>query len=243
MLKDMTIWFQLPVIAVFIGLLVYLGRSWPRRVILTINALAGGIILFLIIKTVSNVINGVSATLGSEQSVSMPLNPVIYTGVSLFGLVGIPLILVFAVGERRRSVVLAVAFGLFNLVFALVIGSETATGLYSAGLLATGAMLILFLLEGVSIGALLMRGQPEPLYILGLGLTAVLPAIAGFNLGASASLDLVEPFILAAAAGFFIFYLPFILKVGKDQNDVRWQFIGMLAGLILAGLVVTTLPI
>jgi hypothetical protein len=239
----MTIWVQLPVIAVFIGLLTYLGRGWPRRVILTVNALAGGIILLLIIKTVSNVINGVSATLGSEQAISTPLNPVIYTAVSLFGLVGIPLILVFAVGERRRSVVLAVAFGLFNLVFALVIGSETATGLYTAGLVVTGAMLILFLLEGVSIGALLMRGQPEPLYILGLGLTAVLPAIAGFNLGASASLDLIEPFILAAAAGFFIFYLPFILKVGKDQNDVRWQFIGMLAGLILAGLVVTVLPI
>jgi hypothetical protein len=243
MLGGMTIWFQLPVISVFIGLLIYLGRGWPRRIILTINALAGGIILLLIIKTVSNVINGVSATLASEQAISMPLNPVIYVAVSLFGLVGIPLILVFVVGERRRSVVLAVAFGLFNLVFALVIGSEAATGLYSASLVTTGAMLILFLLEGVSIGALLMRGQPKPLYILGLGLTAALPAIAGFKLGASASLDLIEPFILAAAAGFFIFYLPFILTVGKDQHDVRWQFIGMLAGLVLAGLVVATLPI
>ena len=239
----MTIWIQFTVVAVLLGLVIYLGRGWPRRVILAINALGGGVILFLIIKTVSDVVTRIGEILSSEQAASVPLGPVIYIIVSLFGLVGIPLLLVFAVGERRRSVILAVAFGLFNLSIALVIGSEAASGLYTAGPATAGALFMLFLLEGVSIGALLMRGQPEPLYVLGLGLTACLPAIAGFFLGTAANNDLIVPFIQAAAAGFFIFYLPFIMAVGKDQKDVRWQFIGMLTGLILAGLVVTALPI
>lgn len=243
MLSPMTIWVQLTVIAVLLGLVVYLGRGWPRRVILAINSLAGGVILFLIIKTVSGVVAQISELLLSEKVASIPLSPVIYATVALFGLVGIPLILVFAVGERRRSVILAVAFGFFNLSLALVVGGEMAIGLYAAGTATTGALFLLFLLEGVSIGALLMTGKPEPLYVLGLGLAAGLPALVGFNLGASFNNDLVALFVQSVAAGFFVFYLPFIMAVGKDKNEIRWQFIGMLTGLILTGLIVTSLSI
>jgi hypothetical protein len=238
----MAILVQTSVIAILIGLLIYLGRSWPRRVILTINAMAGGVILFLIIKTVSEVVTRISEIFHSAPTSSVSLTPAIYTGVSLFGLIAIPLFLVFAVGERRRSVVLAVAFGLFNLSLALALSGEVANGLYTAGPAAAGALFLLFLLEGFSIGALLMRGQPKLLYVITLGLTAALPAIAGFNLGAGVSNDLIAPFVQATSAGFFVFYLPFILSVGQDQEDVKWQFIGMLTGLVLAGLVFTALP-
>jgi ZIP family zinc transporter len=243
MLEYMAIWIQLTVIAIFLGLTVYLGRAWPRRVILAINALAGGVILFLIIKTVSDIVTRISDIFNSELATSLPLSPVIYAVVSLFGLVAIPLILVFSVGERRRSVVLAVAFGLFNLAMALSLGSEVANGLYATGPAAAAALFLLFLLEGTAIGALLMRGRPKLLYVLSLGLTAGLPALAGFNLSVAVNNDLIVPFIQAAAAGFLVFYLPFSLAVGKDQNDVKWQFIGMLTGLILAGLVATALPL
>jgi len=90
---------------------------------------------------------------------------------------------------------------------------------------------------------LLIKGQPSPMYVLSLGLIAGLPALAGFNLSAAANNDLISPFLQAASAGFFIFYLPFVLTIGKDQNDVRWQFIGMLTGLVLAGALLTALPI
>ncbi len=234
---------QTTVAALLIGLAVYLGRSWPRRVILTINALAGGVILFLIIRTVSDVVTRISEMLHGGQPAPMALNPVIFTAAALAGLVGVPFLLVFAVRERRRSVVLAVAFGLFNLSLTLVMGGEAATGIYSPGPAVPIVLFLLFLLEGVSIGALLMKGQPAFVYVLGLGLTAGLPALVGFNLSAAVNNDLIVPFVQAASAGAFIFYLPFIMTIGKDQNDVRWQFIGMLTGLILAGLLVTALPI
>ncbi|MFA5866734.1 MAG: hypothetical protein WC891_02040 [Actinomycetota bacterium] len=240
----MTLLVQSTVVAILLGLVVYVGRSWPRRVILAINALAGGVILFLIVKTVSDVVIRIGEIFQSGQPApTLAFNPVIFTVVALFGLVGVPLLLVFAIRERRRSVVLSVAFGLFNLSLALVIGGEAATGIYSAGAAAAGALFLLFLLEGVSIGALLIKGQPSPMYVLSLGLIAGLPALAGFNLSAAANNDLISPFLQAASAGFFIFYLPFVLTIGKDQNDVRWQFIGMLTGLVLAGALLTALPI
>ncbi len=243
MLYYMTLLVQSTVAAILLGSAIYLGRSWPRRVILAINALAGGVILFIIIKTVSDVVTRISEMLHGGQSTPMPLNPAIFTIAALIGLVGVPFLLVFAIRERRRSVVLAVAFGFFNLSLTLVIGSEATTGIYSPGLAAAAALFLLFLLEGVSIGALLLKGQPAYAYVLGLGLTAGLPALAGFNLSAAVNNDLIVPFVQAASAGFFIFYLPFIMTVGKDQKDVRWQFIGMLTGLILAGLLVTALPL
>ncbi len=240
----MTLLVQTTVAAILLGLLIYLGGSWPRRVILAINALAGGVILFLIVKTVSDIVIRIGELLQSGQpATTLEFNPLVFITVALFGLVGIPLILVFALRERRRSIILSVAFGLFNLSLALVIGGEAATGIFSVGPAAAGALFLLFLLEGVSIGALLMKGRPAPAYVLSLGLIAGLPALAGFNLSGAAGNNLIAPFVQAAAAGFFIFYLPFVLTVGKDQNDVRWQFIGMLTGLILAGSLLTALPI
>lgn len=242
MLEYMTLFIQSTAAAILLGLTIYLGRNWPRRIILAINALAGGVILFFIIKTVSDVTTRISDMLHGGQTVSAPFNPVLFTFISFLGLVGVPFLLVFAVRERRRSVVLAIAFGLFNLSFALVVGSEAATGIYSPGPAAIIVLFLLFLLEGVSIGALLMKGEPAFLYVLTLGLTAGLPALAGFNFSAAVNSDLIVPFIQAASAGFFIFYLPFIIAAGKSQKDVSWQFIGMLLGLVLAGLLVTALP-
>lgn len=242
MLKGMTLWIQFTVAAIFIGIAVYLGRGWPRRIILTINALAGGVILFFIIKMGSEVINRLGELLVAGQAANIKMNPVIFSAVTGFGLIGIPLILVFAVRERRRSVVLAIAFALFNLAVCLTITGDASSGLYSAGIGTGTAFFFIFLLEGVSIGALLMKGRPEILYVLGLALTPSLAALAGFNLP-GADTSLVVPFAQAAATGFLIFYLPFIMAVGKDQNDVRWQFIGMLTGLVLAGAFVTSLPL
>lgn len=243
MLMHMTLLTQLTVAAVFIGLSVYLGGGLPRRVTVTVNSLGAGVILFLIIKLVSDVVTRLAELFRNEPgAVPFSLNPWIFSAISIFSVVGIPLILVFIIRERRRSVILAIAFGLFNLTLALVASTDTVNGLYSDNIFVTMTLALLFLLEGLAIGSLLIKNKPGLFYVLTLGLTVSLPAVAGFNLGAASNLDLVLPFSQAAAAGFLIFYLPFIIAVGKNE-DVKWQFIGMLTGLILTGAIITALPL
>lgn len=240
----MTLPVQLTIAAVFVGLAVYLGGNLPRRVILTLNSLGGGVILFIVVKLVSEIINRLTELFRNKPgAVSLAQNPWLYSAVTLFGLVGIPLILVFLVKERRRSVVLAIAFGLFNLTIALVISTDAANGLYSLNAFVAATVALLFLLEGVSIGALLIKLRPSPFYVLFLGLIVALPASAGFNLSGASNIDLIVPFAQAAAAGFLVFYLPFVLSPGKDNKDVKWQFIGMLTGLVVTGALLTTMPL
>lgn len=244
MLIPMTIWTQLTIAAVFLGLSIYLAGDIPRRAIVFFNAVGGGVILFLIIKLSSEVITRLAELLHNEPgAVTFSLNPWIFSVISLLGLFGIPLILVFIIRERRRSVILAVAFGLFNLTIALFISTEAANGLFFISVLVTLVLAILFLLEGFAVGSLLIKSRPGSLYVLSLGVIIALPALAGFNLSGASDLNLIIPFAQAGAAGFLIFYLPFIINVSKNNSDVKWQFIGMLIGLITTGAILTALPL
>jgi hypothetical protein len=240
----MTLLAQFTIAAVFVGLAVSLGGNLHRRVILALNALGGGVIMFLIIKLVSEIMTRLSELFRNKPgAVSLAQNPWLFAAVTVAGLVVVPLILIFVVRERRRSIVLAIAFGLFNLTTTLIISTDTANGLYTLNAFSTTGVALLFLLEGVSIGALLIKNRPGPFYLLILGLTVSLPALAGFNLSAASNIDLIVPFAQTAAAGFMLFYLPFVLSAGKDEGDVKWQFIGMLSGMIVTGAILTALPI
>ncbi len=243
MTLSITVLAQFTVIAIFLGLAVYLGRKAPARVILTINAFAAGTILYFIVMTMSNVFNRAAELVQLGNTSALLLNPVMFVMVCLLGLVGIPLTLVFAVGERRRSVIIAIAFGLLNLGLFLNIGSNVVEGLYAVTIATLALLSVLFLFQGLSIGALLMRTEPALSYVITLGLIAALPALIGFNIPSVHSLDFVSPFVQATAAGFMIFYLPFIMAVKTNKKDVTWQFIGMLTGLALTGVLVTALPL
>jgi zinc transporter ZupT len=233
---------QLTVLAVFIGLAVYLARGLPKRVVLVANAFAAGSVLFLIISTVSTVITRIAELSQANQAaVGFLGNPWVFALITLFAIFIVPMIMIFTVGERRRSVIIAVAIGLYNLGFGLTVGSETVSGILGISVNVGVLLALIFLLEGVAIGALLMKARPNPLFVLGLGATAILPALVGFNLTSAGSLDLIVPLTYSISAGFMLFYLPFILGLtdGGNSNDIKWHFIGLLTGLFLTGLVTT----
>jgi len=240
----MTIAAQLTIIAIFIGLAVFRATGLPKRIILVINALAAGSILYLIITTVSTV-GGRAAELlqSATRGGGFIGNAWIFTALAVVGIFAVPLILIFVVAERRRSVIIAIAFGLFNLGLTLTYAGDVSSGLMTATVTFVILLAVLFALEGLSIGALLMRSEPEWLFVAGLGLTAGLPALLGMNLTSVRSLDLIVPFVYAAGAGFMLFYLPFILGAGKTSNDIKWHFIGMLSGILLTGSLLTALPL
>ncbi len=233
---------QLTVIAIFLGLAVYLAKDLPKRVVLVINAFAAGSVLFFIISTISGVIGRMAELFQSSTFAGgIFANPWVFTILALAAIFATPLIMIFVVGERRRSVILAVALGLFNLGFALTVGNEVSSGILNVTAGPGILLAVFFLLEGLAIGALLLNAQPSWLLVAGLGATATVPALIGFNMPALGSLDVFVPFAYAAAAGFLLFYLPFILGLNDKNtpNDIKWHFVGLLTGLFCTGLIYT----
>lgn len=233
---------QLTILALFLGLAVYLSRGLPKRVILVVNAFASGSILFFVISTTSVVVTRIAELVQTKPAYTGFLGvPWVFAAITLSAIFVVPLVMVFVVGERRRSVIIAVAMGLFNLGFCLTTGNEAASGILSLTPVTAALLALLFLLEGVSIGALLMKAKPSFSFVLTLAITAAAPALVGFNLPSVSSADIFVPIAYAAAAGFMLFYLPFILGTagGNKANDVKWHFIGMLGGLFTTGLVYT----
>ena len=240
----MTLTAQLTVLAVFAGLTIYLAKSLPKRIILAINSFAAGNILFLIVMTTSSVINrGAEMIDAGRAGTGFLGNAWLFLAVTSVAIFAVPLVLIFVVGERRRSIIIAVAMGLLNLGLALSLGGDAATGLIPFTSLTVTLMAFLFLLEGLSMGALLMKTQVNPWFVVSLGIIAGLPALAGFNISSVQAADVIIPFTYAASAGFMIFYLPFILGTSHSSQDIKWHFIGMITGLFTSGLIVTTLTL
>jgi hypothetical protein len=238
----MTLIAQLTVLAVFAGLAIYMAKSLPKRVILAINAFAAGVVLFLIVMTTSSVINRGSEMVNAGQTgAGFMGNAWIFLAAASAIIFGLPLVLIFVFGERRRSVIIAVAMGLLNLGLSITLGSDLASGLIPVAALSIVLLVGLFLMEGVSMGALLMKTHVNPMFVLSLGLIAGLPALAGFNNPWPGAIDWVVPFAYAASAGFMIFYLPFILGTSHAPNDIKWHFIGMIGGLFTSGLIISML--
>lgn len=233
---------QLTILAVFAGLAINSAKSLPKRVIMAINAYGAGTILFLIVLTTSSVVNrGAEMIQAAQAGVGFLGNAWLYLAAASVAIFGVPLLLIFVFGERRRSVIIAIAMGLFNLGLGLSLGGDLATGLVSVSLITIVLMALLFLLEGVTMGALLMKTQVNPGFVITLGLIAGLPALAGFNMSSPLTLDFVAPFAYAASAGFMVFYLPFILGTSHSPQDIKWHFIGMIGGLFSAGFIISML--
>lgn len=233
---------QLTVAAIFLGLAVYLAKGLPKRVALVINAFAAGTVLFLIISMVSSIVGRVADLFeASGVTGGILADPWIFTVIAVGSIFIVPLVMIFVVRERRRSVILAVALGLYNLGFALTASNEVANGILGVSVAVALLLALIFLLEGLAIGALLLNARPNPGLVVGLGVTAALPSLIGLNIPAVGSLDVFVPFIYAAAAGFLLFNLPFLLGLNDNRtsNDIKWHFIGMLAGLFCTGLIVT----
>ena len=235
---------QLSLLGLFLGAAVSLARRLPRRLALTVNAFSGGVILFFLITTVSDVITRLSELPKIGQAgPGYAVGSWIFAAATLLGIFGIPLLLVFIVKERRRPVVVAIALGLFNLAIAMKLASELFYGLSAVTLLAIVLLTGLFVLEGIVIGSPFISQKPAPAQVVSLVIAVVLAALAGFNIPGGAAPDYVIPFSEAVAAGFFLFYLPFSLTAGTNPNDVKWHFIGLLTGLCLTGSVVTALAL
>lgn len=104
-------------------------------------------------------------------------------------------------GRWRMALLVAIGIGLHNLGEGLAIGSA-----YAIGALALGAALVVgFALhnttEGVAIVAPLTDERPAPLRLLGLGLIAGAPAIAGALIGASINNAELTVFLLGVGVG------------------------------------------
>lgn len=122
-----------------------------------------------------------------------------------------------APGPMRLALMIAIGIGLHNLGEGLAIGSA-----YAVGELALGAFLVVgFALhnttEGIAIVAPLANRPARPLRLLGLGLVAGAPAIAGALIGASVDNAELSAFLLGVGVGAIVRVIVQIVPALRDR--------------------------
>jgi len=121
-------------------------------------------------------------------------------------------------GGTRLALMIAIGIGLHNLGEGLAIGSA-----YAVGELALGAFLVVgFAIhnttEGFAIVAPLTRERPSLRRLLGLGLIAGAPAIAGALIGASVNNPELSAFLLGVGVGAVIQVIGQLVPAMRDRS-------------------------
>lgn len=232
-------------LGVYVGIVpVLLGLAWfpamrrlGRRGLNAILALTVGLLVFLLVDTLGEVIE-VSAVL-----------PEVYQGLPL-GLFAALLtwLGINAISARRSrqaadpakqrlflATTIAFSIGLHNLGEGLAIGAAFALGEAALGSFLVIGFTLHNVTEGVGIAAPLTRQQPRPLQLVALGLLAGAPAILGTWIGGFAYSPLLAVIFLGIGVG-AIFQV--IVEVGRlllrdaekaGESAVNWVNVGALA--------------
>ncbi len=231
-------------IGLFVGVIpVALGMLWlpflrrmPQRWIDFFLALTAGLLVFLAVDALHEALEVTEAVPGAFQGV----------GLIVLGIVG-ALATLYAIDgwlRRRRgeltplyvSMLIALGIGLHNLGEGLAIGAAFAIG--ETGL--TTFLILGFMLhnvtEGLGIVSPLARSRPSLRSLVGLGLLAGVPTIAGAWSGGIAYSPVLSVLFLSIGAGAIVQVVWEIAKLlgqGKREISAPLNTIGFAAGVLL----------
>ena len=246
---DLRAFLNFALIGIYIGIIpVGLGMLWHpfmrgmrRRTMDAVLALTLGLLVFLLIDTVSEGLEKAAAVPGSLQ------------GLILFGASALLAYLLIQVVSTRRGAKVSEAAGRYNVAWMLAIGiglHNLAEGLvvgaaYASGAAALGAFLVIgFTLhnvtEGIGIAAPIAQDRLSASRFIGLTATAGLPAVLGTWIGGFAYSNVAATIFLGIGAGAI---MQVIVEVGKlllrhgqreSQSAATWpNILGFTAGLAI----------
>jgi ZIP family zinc transporter len=234
---------------IFLGLPVARMRGLPKSVQGFLNALATGILIFLLWDILTHAAGPVEAAVKGTphlDAVSFPLLAVIFGGGIAVGLLGLVYSNRWLFGHLKhgaaspspRSISLAIAtgLGLHNLSEGLAIGQSAHTGAIAfAGVLVVGFALH-NITEGFGIAApMTMESAPAPWSFLALaGLIGGGPTFIGTWIGYLASSDYIYVGFLAVAAGALLYVVNELFHVGRRLSSPTSFAWGLLVGFLVA---------
>jgi zinc transporter, ZIP family len=235
---------------IFIGLPVARLRGLPKRTQGFLNALATGILVFLLWDILSHAGQPVEGALEASRrgsagtfaglaavfvlGLAAGLLSLVYFNTALLGRMkgasaGSP-------SPRALAMMIATGLGLHNLSEGLAIGQSAATGAIAfAGVLVVG-----FALHNVTEGfgiAAPMSLDPQPASWSFLGLTGLIgggPTFLGTMVGYVAVSEYVYVLFLALAAGALVYVLNELFSMGKRLNTPAAMGWGLLLGFLAA---------
>jgi ZIP family zinc transporter len=252
-------YWMIVVLGAFAGLTIYLGlpfarlKNPPRTLQAFLNALATGILLFLLYDVLSEASEPIGAGLESAREAHGSLAPVIGDvallaaglGVGLLGLVYFNKFMIARlkpqvagtaiteVNSRYLALMIATGIGLHNFSEGLAIGQSAASGaLQLAWILIIGFGLH-NMTEGFGIIGPLSGARVSWGFIGLAGLIGGGPTFLGTILGVSVHSPQIFILFLALAAGAIIYVVAELLAVArrfKAQDVIMW---GLLAGFLL----------
>jgi zinc transporter, ZIP family len=234
---------------IFLGLPVARVRGLPRPLQGFLNALATGVLLFLLWDILAHAGDPVETAL-KGRSASFPLLAALFAaGVGA----GLLLLVYFNTALMRRlrgheahggappapqtlGLMIATGLGLHNFSEGLAIGQSAAAGAIAfAGVLVVGFALH-NITEGFGIAAP-MTLAPKPVSWAFLGLTGLVggaPTFLGSVIGYLIHSDAVYVLFLALAAGAIVYVLNELFVVGRRITTPRVMAWGILVGLLAA---------
>jgi zinc transporter, ZIP family len=236
---------------IFLGLPIARWRHAPLAVRGFLNALATGILIFLLWDVISGATQPIDAALqaakhGNANAFGRLVAVFVFGfGVALFSLVYVQRLLISraAVSARsesgspvRLSAMIAIGIGLHNLSEGLAIGQAARTGAISLATVLIIGFAAHNATEGFGIGAPFGAAQllPSWRFLALAGLVGGGPTFIGTVLGHAVQSDTLYVLFLALAAGSILYVVSELLVVGKrfGAQDVMMAgvFIGFMAG-------------
>lgn len=233
-------------LTIFIGLPVAKLRGVPKGAQGFLNAIATGVLVFLLFDILGNASQPVNAALAHFRSGDRLVFWEL-VGIFAFGLVFGLLSLVYlntrvlsrlrAGGDPRAlALMIATGLGFHNLSEGLAIGQSAATGAVAFA----GVLVIGFALHNVTEGfgiAAPMTTAPRPASWSFLALTGVVgggPTFVGTLVGYVATSPYFYVLFLALAAGAIIYVLNELFTLGRKLNTPAWMGWGLALGFLAA---------
>ncbi len=235
--------------SIFLGLPVARVRGLSKPVQGFFNAIALGVLIFLLWDILSHAAAPLQAAvqpLHQGRAGSFLLLVVIFAGGLAAGLLSL-IYFNGALFKRARglstqaspkslSMAIATGLGLHNLSEGLAIGQSAATGaLAFAGVLVIGFALH-NITEGFGIAAPMTMSDTRPSWgFLGLtGLVGGAPTLLGSAIGVFATSPLLSVLFLALAAGALLYVINEMFGIGRKLNSAPALGWGLLVGFLLA---------
>lgn len=233
---------------IYLGLPVAVFSNLSRRAKGMLNAVATGILLFLLVEIFAHVLEEVEDVAKNVAGGKAPLTELgLYSGVFVGGLALGLLGLVYFESRfirpragmapeskaRYLALMIAAGIGFHNFTEGLAIGQSYASGAIQLALLLTVGFALHNATEGFGIAAPLAGTRPSKRFLLLLGLIGGGPTFVGTIIGGIWTSALVGSLFLSVAGGALIYVIKELLYHGRIEGEDMLIMVGLILGFLV----------
>lgn len=236
---------------IFLGIPIAKIKNIPLKLVSIFNSLAIGILLFLFIEIIEDVLDKTKDAILGAVSVTSPMQTAFaYSSLMVLGVL-LPLVSLtffekkyikkvvmdsredYKAKARAIALIIAIAIGVHNFSEGLAIGQSYASGAISFAVLLVIGFSLHNASEGFGIASPLAGHNPSWRYLFFLGLIGGGPTFAGTLIGSIYHSTSIELFSLSLAAGAILFVIREMIYQGKKQSNSISSIVSIAIGMFI----------